>query len=70
MKHNHIFATAIAILLLSLFSITCFASENASYEITWTYTAENLADKDLSRVPFWFDKAEKHKALYISQTVA
>jgi hypothetical protein len=58
LRFYKIFATAIAIVLLSLFSITCFAAENAGYEITWTYTAENMTDTDLPNVPFWFDEAE------------
>jgi hypothetical protein len=57
LKLKYLLTTLAVITLMSLFSVTCFAANNANYEIRWSYTVTNTTDTDFSLVPFQFDSA-------------
>jgi hypothetical protein len=54
---KHLLTAITAVALSLLLSITCFAADNAQYEITWTYSLTNTSDAYITALPFGFDTA-------------
>jgi transglutaminase-like putative cysteine protease len=57
LKIKHLLSTLTVFVLLTLTAITCFAAENARYELTWEYSITNTSDADISRLPYGFTQA-------------